>query len=158
MYQATVQHHVLLSNRSISWHNSRFFKEAEDDAHKIIALKPQWVKGYYRLASAMLGRLLENGSNNTDDVLRVIERGLDIEAENKGLKKLKTRIQEMHNKATEQIHKNGNATNAFSGKILEHSGNDDKRAEAEAEEKRTTEEPPQKKKMSAFRRRRMGLE
>ena len=106
----------------------------------------------------MLGRLLENGSNNTDDVLRVIERGLDIEAENKGLKKLKTRIQEMHNKATEQIHKNGNATNAFSGKILEHSGNDDKRAEAEAEEKRTTEEPPQKKKMSAFRRRRMGLE
>jgi tetratricopeptide (TPR) repeat protein len=153
-----VQHHVLLSNRSISWHNSRFFKEAEDDAHKIIALKPQWVKGYYRLASAMLGRLLENGSNNTDDVLRVIERGLDIEIENKGLKKLKKRIQEMRNKAAEQIHTNGNATNAFSGKILEHSDNDDKRAQAE--ENRTTEEqePPPKKKMSAFRRRRMGLE
>eukprot|EP00003_Mantamonas_plastica_P023205 TRINITY_DN4121_c0_g1_i1.p1 TRINITY_DN4121_c0_g1~~TRINITY_DN4121_c0_g1_i1.p1 ORF type:complete len:404 (-),score=158.39 TRINITY_DN4121_c0_g1_i1:89-1300(-) len=55
------QNHVLYSNRSGSFVGATKYKEALDDADRVILIKPDWPKGYSRKATALrfMGRLRE---------------------------------------------------------------------------------------------------
>jgi tetratricopeptide (TPR) repeat protein len=180
------QHHVLLSNRSLSWNHSRFFKEAATDAEKIIELKPQWPKGYYRLASAMYGSSKESGNvSSIDDALRTIELGLLINPKNKALLNLKNKIISESRNFKETVYPSREATNngakfaavsklennTTTSKSLLNSKRTGKNSRAfsgeilERVQNHSTrpkglkaEKTASKQTMSAFRRRRMGLE
>eukprot|EP00757_Euglenozoa_sp_SAG-D1_P023458 gene23458-1449_t len=47
------KNHALFSNRSACHFNARDFDEAAADAYQAIKLKPDWVKGYWRLTAAL---------------------------------------------------------------------------------------------------------
>ena len=174
--EADVDHeqlHVLLSNRSLTFLKSRFYREAERDAIKVIELRPNWAKGYYRLASAMYEGAQDNISTErtVDDAMRTIERGLSCEPDNKGLLKLKKKLvasisggdETRKPKRTSSDVQTGtprSGQDAFSGHIVERNTDAPRVVDPPpfadgAESKVVKEEKKTTKRVSAFKSRRM---
>jgi tetratricopeptide (TPR) repeat protein len=167
--EADIDHeqlHVLLSNRSLTFLKSRFYREAERDAIKVIELRPNWAKGYYRLASAMYEGAQDNISTErtVDDAMRTIERGLSCEPDNKGLLKLKKKLVTSitggdETRKPKRTPRSGQ--DAFSGHIVERNTDAPRRvvdptpSADGAESKVVKEEKKTTKRVSAFKSRRM---
>ena len=71
---------VFYSNRSASYANLGQFDKAAEDGVKCVSLKPDWVKGYSRLALARFRQ------NNLNEAQKVYDAGLKIEPSNASLK------------------------------------------------------------------------
>lgn len=80
--QLDSKNHVFFSNRSASYAGLKEWGKAVEDAKECIRLDPQFVKGYYRLATAQLE--LEE----YDMAQATIKQGLAIDANNAPLLKL----------------------------------------------------------------------
>jgi len=65
------------SNRALAYQSLKKFKESEADARKCIALKPQWVKGYYRCAVALMDQ------ERFQEAIGVLKQGLGAVHETK---------------------------------------------------------------------------
>ena len=44
---------IYYSNRSASYHALKRYREASEDARRVVAMDPKWVKGWSRLAAAL---------------------------------------------------------------------------------------------------------
>ena len=49
------ENHLLYSNRSLAHHSAGDFEAAKKDAEKALELSPEFIKGFHRLANALLG-------------------------------------------------------------------------------------------------------
>lgn len=86
-YEVAIQHylkgiqinpnnHILFSNRSACHFSLQDYDKAADDAKQCIKLNPAFIKGYYRLAQALMEQKDWDGSYNT------VRQGLSLDAEN----------------------------------------------------------------------------
>mmetsp|Transcript_26076 Transcript_26076/g.61930 ORF Transcript_26076/g.61930 Transcript_26076/m.61930 type:complete len:338 (-) Transcript_26076:1358-2371(-) len=90
--------HIFYSNRSASYAGLKQWSKAIDDAKECIRLDPQFVKGYYRLATAQLEAKDLQGAEST------IKQGLNLDADNAQLLKVLRNIK-LHRKAAEEAKK-----------------------------------------------------
>eukprot|EP00629_Pelagomonadales_sp_RCC1024_P006371 CAMPEP_0119273630 /NCGR_PEP_ID=MMETSP1329-20130426/10801_1 /TAXON_ID=114041 /ORGANISM="Genus nov. species nov., Strain RCC1024" /LENGTH=245 /DNA_ID=CAMNT_0007273859 /DNA_START=146 /DNA_END=880 /DNA_ORIENTATION=- len=74
--------HLLYSNRSLAHHSAEDFVSAEADARKCLELAPDFVKGVYRLANALVGLKHYDAADAT------IKEGLLKDPDNPELKKI----------------------------------------------------------------------
>ncbi|KAJ7541747.1 hypothetical protein O6H91_10G074400 [Diphasiastrum complanatum] len=75
--------HLVLANRSAARAKLGQFTDATEDAKAVVSLKPDWIKGYMRLAAA------EQGRGAFDLALAAVETGLALEPANADLCRLK---------------------------------------------------------------------
>eukprot|EP00588_Corethron_pennatum_P007659 CAMPEP_0194297978 /NCGR_PEP_ID=MMETSP0169-20130528/59910_1 /TAXON_ID=218684 /ORGANISM="Corethron pennatum, Strain L29A3" /LENGTH=280 /DNA_ID=CAMNT_0039047909 /DNA_START=769 /DNA_END=1611 /DNA_ORIENTATION=- len=78
--------HVFFSNRSASYGGLSEWSKSAADARECIKLCPLFIKGYYRLVTALIEL------NDIDDALRVVRRGLQIDGSNAQLEKLMRQV------------------------------------------------------------------
>ena len=76
------ENHLLYSNRSLAHHSAGDFEAAKKDAEKALELSPEFIKGFHRLANALLGL------KQYDDAELAIKSGLAKDGDNPELKKL----------------------------------------------------------------------
>eukprot|EP00980_Cylindrotheca_fusiformis_P009716 scaffold2143_cov125-Cylindrotheca_fusiformis.AAC.18 len=107
--QLDSKNHVFFSNRSASYGGLEEWGKAVEDAKECIRLNPQFVKGYYRLATAQLE--LED----YDKALAAIKQGLAIEANNAPLLKLLGAIKKAKKVAAQQATTGSAMTNSARG-------------------------------------------
>ncbi|KAK9903222.1 hypothetical protein WJX75_000014 [Coccomyxa subellipsoidea] len=72
--------HVLYSNRSASLASLRRYKEALEDANKVVEIKPDWPKGYSRVGAAAIG------AQDYDAAIAAYEKGLEVDPSNEQFK------------------------------------------------------------------------
>mmetsp|Transcript_26077 Transcript_26077/g.61938 ORF Transcript_26077/g.61938 Transcript_26077/m.61938 type:complete len:335 (-) Transcript_26077:1320-2324(-) len=87
--------HIFYSNRSASYAGLKQWTKAIDDAKECIRLDPQFVKGYYRLATAQLE------AKDLQSAEATIKQGLGLDADNSQLLKVLRNIK-LHRKAAEE--------------------------------------------------------
>eukprot|EP00587_Corethron_hystrix_P006698 CAMPEP_0113326538 /NCGR_PEP_ID=MMETSP0010_2-20120614/18588_1 /TAXON_ID=216773 ORGANISM="Corethron hystrix, Strain 308" /NCGR_SAMPLE_ID=MMETSP0010_2 /ASSEMBLY_ACC=CAM_ASM_000155 /LENGTH=287 /DNA_ID=CAMNT_0000186903 /DNA_START=262 /DNA_END=1126 /DNA_ORIENTATION=+ /assembly_acc=CAM_ASM_000155 len=78
--------HVYYSNRSASHGALKNWTKAAADARECIKMSPLFIKGYYRLVTALLEL------NQLDDALRAVRSGLQLDSSNPQLEKLLRQI------------------------------------------------------------------
>ncbi|XP_045624449.1 stress-induced-phosphoprotein 1 isoform X2 [Procambarus clarkii] len=74
------ENHVLYSNRSAAYAKLKKYKEALDDADKVLLYKPDWPKGYSRKAAALVYL------NKLTEALSTYQKGLQLDPNNQQLK------------------------------------------------------------------------
>lgn len=94
----TANRHIFFSNRSASHAGLRQWSKAIDDAKECIRLDPQFIKGYYRLATAQIEAKDLAGAEST------IKQGLSLDADNTQLLKVLRSIK-LHKKAADDAKK-----------------------------------------------------
>jgi len=85
--------HIFFSNRSASHSGLQEWDQAIKDSKECIRLKPEFIKGYYRLATAQME------TKSYDAAEATIRQGLALEAENTQLVRV-LRSVKLHKKAT----------------------------------------------------------
>lgn len=76
--------HLVLANRSAANSKLGFYTDAVSDAEQVVRLKPDWVKGYMRLAQAEIGRCA------FDAAVAAADAGLDLNPSNSDLQNLRS--------------------------------------------------------------------
>ncbi|GMH78933.1 hypothetical protein TL16_g07981 [Triparma laevis f. inornata] len=74
-------HAILYSNRALARMNLGKLDESIDDSKSSISLDPNYVKGHWRLAQALIAK------RNYSEALQAFEKAVKIEPENKAIKK-----------------------------------------------------------------------
>lgn len=81
--------HTYYSNRSASYANLGEWKESADDARECIRIDKNFIKGYFRLATA------QKNLNEVDGAINTLKSGLGIEPRNADLKGLLKEMEEI---------------------------------------------------------------
>lgn len=92
------KNHVFFSNRSASYAGTKDWTKAVEDAKECIRLNPQFVKGYYRLATAQLEM------EEYDLAQATIKQGLTLDANNNQLLKVLRTIKQARKAATTAVY------------------------------------------------------
>ena len=74
--QLNQKNHILFSNRSACHFSLQEYEKAADDAKQCIKLNPAFIKGYYRLAQALIEQMDWDGAYST------VRQGLSLDADN----------------------------------------------------------------------------
>lgn len=86
--QLDPQNHIYFSNRSASHAALKNWVKAAEDAKECVRLNPQFMKGYYRLATAQLEL------DQHDLAMATIKQGLSLDAKNTQLQKVMRNIKQ----------------------------------------------------------------
>lgn len=89
--------HILYSNRSACHFSLKDFEKAADDAKQCIKLNPAFLKGYYRLAQALMEQEDWDGAYST------VRQGLSLDGDNVQLTKQLRTIRQQKKKAEAKV-------------------------------------------------------
>jgi stress-induced-phosphoprotein 1 len=81
--------HVLLSNRSACYVKTGKLQEALDDANKVIALKPDWARGYSRKGAAL------HAMERYEEAKEAYKKALELEPNNEQIKQSLQEVTEL---------------------------------------------------------------
>eukprot|EP00521_Asterionellopsis_glacialis_P018439 CAMPEP_0195294356 /NCGR_PEP_ID=MMETSP0707-20130614/14744_1 /TAXON_ID=33640 /ORGANISM="Asterionellopsis glacialis, Strain CCMP134" /LENGTH=266 /DNA_ID=CAMNT_0040355301 /DNA_START=9 /DNA_END=809 /DNA_ORIENTATION=- len=94
--RADSKNHVFFSNRSASYAGKNDWKAAIEDAKECIRLEPSFIKGYYRLANALIE------SKDWDGASSVIKQGLQMEPNNTQLQRQLRTVHQLKREETKK--------------------------------------------------------